>query len=73
MMQQEMRLLAAGNEIAFSSLQDLAFFKLPSLLGFCSSENCIVKFPTSVTLEVERCPIKLNISRDGVLRTEKVD
>ncbi|XP_062012591.1 probable disease resistance protein At4g27220 [Rosa rugosa] len=57
---------APGNEIVFSHLQDLSLINLPRLQGF-SSENCRVKFPSSVTLYVSMCPIKLKISPDGVL------
>ncbi|XP_062012603.1 probable disease resistance protein At4g27220 isoform X1 [Rosa rugosa] len=60
---------AAGNEIAFSRLQHLELTGLPSLQGFCSG-NCTLKFPSSITLEVEDCPIKLKISPEGVLVTE---
>ena len=58
------------NEIAFSRLQHLKLFDLPRLQGFCS-RNCTVKFPSSMALDVDKCPIKLKISPDGVLLTEK--
>lgn len=59
---------AAGNmnEIAFSRLQHLALWRLPRLQGFCSG-NCTVKFPSSMTLQVRGCPIKLKISPDGMV------
>ncbi|KAM5587462.1 disease resistance protein [Rosa sericea] len=60
---------APGNEIVFSHLQHLTLFGLRRLQGF-SSENCTVKFSSSVTLKVADCPIKLKISPDGVLLTE---
>ncbi|PRQ29673.1 putative leucine-rich repeat domain, L domain-containing protein [Rosa chinensis] len=57
---------APGNEIVFSHLQHLGLLNLPRLQGV-SSENCTVKFPSSVTLSVYSCPIKLKISPNGVL------
>ncbi|PRQ21217.1 putative leucine-rich repeat domain, L domain-containing protein [Rosa chinensis] len=63
---------AAPNEITFSRLEQLKLSDLPSLRGFCSSRNCIVKVPSSRTLMVELCPIKLTISPDGLLVQEAV-
>ncbi|XP_062012594.1 disease resistance protein At4g27190-like [Rosa rugosa] len=60
---------AAGNEIVFSHLQRLGLGSLPSLQSF-GSGNGTLKFPSSMTLEVIACPIKLKICPDGVLLTE---
>ncbi|BFG23920.1 hypothetical protein CerSpe_101940 [Prunus speciosa] len=58
----------SGNyyEIAFSSLQHLRLFNLPSLRGFCSSGNCTVRVPL-VSLNLHSCRIELKISPDGSL------
>ncbi|KAM5587467.1 hypothetical protein ABKV19_006089 [Rosa sericea] len=60
---------ATGSEIAFSRLQHLELTRLSGLQGFCSG-NCTLKFLSSMTLQVEDCPIKLKISPEGVLVTE---
>lgn len=60
-----------GNEIVFSRLQHLDLYDLPSLQGCCSSGNCIVKVPPSVTLNVTDYKVKFNVSSDGVLLTER--
>ncbi|KAH0982106.1 hypothetical protein GBA52_009283 [Prunus armeniaca] len=59
----------SGNyyEIAFSSLQHLILYYLPSLQGFCSSGNCTIRVPSLNFLIVEKCLIKLKISLDGSL------
>ncbi|XP_021808683.1 uncharacterized protein LOC110752358 [Prunus avium] len=59
----------SGNyyEIAFSSLQHLELYDLPSLRGFCSSGNCTVRVPSLNSLDVSGCRIELKISPDGSL------
>ncbi|XP_016648869.1 PREDICTED: disease resistance protein At4g27190-like [Prunus mume] len=59
----------SGNyyEIAFSCLQHLKLYYLPSLRDFCSSGNCIVRVPSLNSLIIEECLIELKISPDGLL------
>lgn len=61
----------AGNEITFRLLQHLKLSNLTSLRRFCSG-NCIVKFPSSINLDVTNCLIELKISPDGVLQSHPI-
>ncbi|CAB4271961.1 unnamed protein product [Prunus armeniaca] len=54
-------------EIAFSCLQHLKLYYLPSLRGCCSLGNCTVRVPSLNSLIVEECLIELKISSDGSL------
>ncbi|CAB4271965.1 unnamed protein product [Prunus armeniaca] len=54
-------------EIAFSCLQHLKLYYLPSLRGCCSSGNCTVRVPSLNSLIVKECLIELEISPDGSL------
>ncbi|CAB4302268.1 unnamed protein product [Prunus armeniaca] len=54
-------------EIAFSRLQHLKLYYLPSLRGCCSSGNCTVRVPSLNSLIVKECLIELEISPDGSL------
>nr|XP_011464414.1 PREDICTED: probable disease resistance protein At4g27220 isoform X2 [Fragaria vesca subsp. vesca]XP_011464415.1 PREDICTED: probable disease resistance protein At4g27220 isoform X2 [Fragaria vesca subsp. vesca] len=58
-------------EIAFSRLQYVRLWELPSLRSFCSG-NCTVRLPSSTELDVMACPIELKISSEGVLLSNEI-
>ncbi|KAL6332871.1 hypothetical protein AAG906_017142 [Vitis piasezkii] len=43
------------NEIEFTRLKSLTFYRLPNLKSFCSSTRYVFKFPSLETMEVREC------------------